>query len=377
MTRPVKLGIIGCGNISRAYLETASGLDNIEVTACSDIDMQRARKKAEQFRGVRACSVEELLADEEIAVVVNLTIPAAHFEVAMEALKAGKNVYNEKPLAANRREGRKLLEVAREKGLLVGTAPDTFLGDGIQTCRKLMDDGAIGEPVAAAAFMLCHGHESWHPDPVFYYAPGGGPMFDMGPYYLTALVNLIGPVKSVASSAKITFPERTIGSGPKRGEKIKVKTPTHIAGIMNFENGAIGTIVTSYDVWGSEVPFIEIYGTEGTLSTPDPNTFGGDVRILRAGKKKWERVPLLHGFSQQGRSIGVSDMAETLLSGGGNRASGELAYHVLDVMCSFLDASCEGHVIEVKSTCKRPDALPLNEAKVFGRSKTRSRSRKE
>ena len=356
---PIKVGIIGCGNISGIYCQMLKTFPILEVAACADLIPERAQARAAEFGIPRACSVEELLADPEIKIVVNLTIPVAHAEVAFRALEAGKCVHNEKPLAITREDGQRLLALAKAKGLRVGSAPDTFLGGGIQTCRKLIDDGWIGEPIAATAFMTCHGHESWHPDPEFYYKVGGGPMFDMGPYYLTALINLMGPVRRVTGSARITFPERTITSQPKYGTKIKVDVPTHVAGVMDFANGAIGTIITSFDVWAAELPRIEIYGTAGTLSVPDPNGFGGPVRVLRAGAKEWSEIPLTHGYARNYRGVGVADMAYALRSGRPHRASGELAYHVLDIMHAFHDASREGRHIELSSTCQRPAPLPL------------------
>ncbi|HOJ12469.1 MAG TPA: Gfo/Idh/MocA family oxidoreductase [Clostridiales bacterium] len=355
----VKVGVIGCGNISSIYFKNGKLLEILDITACSDLDIERAKAKAEEFGIPRACTVQELLSDEDIQIVLNLTIPKAHAEVTLAALESGKNVYVEKPLSIAREDGLKVLKRAKSKGLLVGCAPDTFLGGGIQTCRKLIDDGWIGEPVAATAFMTCHGHESWHPDPAFYYKVGGGPMLDMGPYYLTALINLIGPVKRVAGSARITFPERTITSAPKYGNKVTVDTPTHIAGIMDFETGAIGTIITSFDVWSAQLPRIEIYGTEGSLSVPDPNTFGGPVYIRRKDASQWSEVPLTHGFSENSRGIGLADMAYALLSSRQHRANGEMAYHVLDIMHGFLDSSESGKHYDVPSTCKRPSPLPM------------------
>jgi predicted dehydrogenase len=303
--------------------------------------------------------VPELLTDPSIEAVLNLTIPRAHGEVAQAALEAGKSVYNEKPLALERAEGRRLLETARARGLLVGCAPDTFLGGGLQTCRKLIDDGWIGEPVAATAFMLSHGHETWHPDPDFYYQPGGGPMFDMGPYYLTALVSMLGPVRRVTGSTRVTFAERTITSQPKYGTTITVKTPTHITGVLDFASGAVATMITSFDVWPTELPPIEIYGTTGSLGVPDPNGFGGPVRLRRAGAREWSEVPLAYGYASNYRSLGLADMAYALRHGRPHRACGDLAYHVLDVMHAFDEASrTEAHV-HVASTCQRPAALPL------------------
>jgi predicted dehydrogenase len=357
--KKTKVGVIGCGNISGIYFKNMCGVfENLHVKGCADLELTRAQAKAAEFAGVRAMSVKELLNDPEIEIVVNLTIPKAHAEVARAAVRAGKSVHNEKPLTLGRAEGRKLLREAKAKGVRVGSAPDTFLGAGLQTCRKILDDGWIGEPVAATAFMLCHGHESWHPDPEFYYQPGGGPMFDMGPYYLTALVALLGPVRRVTGATRITFPERIITSQKKFGQKVKVEVPTHVAGVMDFANGSIATIVTSFDVWGANVPCIEIYGTEGSLSVPDPNVFGGPVRLRRRGAEGWSELPLSHVYAENSRGIGVADMAGGLRSGRAHRASGELAYHVLDIMHAFHDSSREGRHVSLQSTCARPAPLP-------------------
>lgn len=354
-----KIGIVGCGNISGIYFKAGQVFEILDIVACADLIRERAEAKAAEF-GCKAVTVEEMLADPEIKIIVNLTIPVAHASVAQAAVEAGKCVHNEKPLTITREEGRRLLETAKKNGVLVGCAPDTFMGAGIQTCRKLIDDGAIGEPVAATAFMMCHGHEGWHPDPEFYYKVGGGPMFDMGPYYLTALVNLMGPVKRVTGSARITFPERVIGSEPKKGQVIKVDVPTHVAGVMDFASGAVGTIITSFDVWAHQLPRIEIYGTEGSLQVPDPNTFGGPVRIRKAGDKEWTDVELTHIYAENSRGIGVADMAYALRSGRKHRANGDLAYHVLDIMHAFHDASAQEKHIYLESTVEKPAPLPVN-----------------
>jgi predicted dehydrogenase len=354
-----RIGIVGCGKICSIYFKTCQAFENLDVAACADLVPERARAKAAEFGVPKACSVEELLADPDIRIVVNLTIPNAHYAVAAAAIKAGKSVHNEKPLTITREEGRKLLAAARRKGLRVGCAPDTFLGAGLQTCRRLIDEGRIGQPIGAAAFMLCHGHESWHPDPEFYYKVGGGPMFDMGPYYLTALVSLMGPVRRVAGMNRITFPERTITSLPKAGTRIKVDVPTHVVGLMEFAGGAIGTLTTSFDVWAHELPRIEIYGTEGTMSVPDPNGFGGPVRLRRAGEKEWTEAPLTHGYAENSRGIGVADMAYALRSGRPHRASGDLAYHVLDIMHAFHDAAAARKHVTLRSKCERPAPLPV------------------
>lgn len=358
-TGKTKVGIIGCGNISGIYFKNLQMFRNTQVVACADKLLERAQAKAEEHGVPRACMPDELLADAEIEIVVNLTIPIAHYDVCLAALEAGKHTHVEKPLSITREQGNRLIEMAKQKGLRVGAAPDTFLGAGIQTCRKLIDDGWIGEPVGATAFMLCHGHESWHPDPEFYYKVGGGPMFDMGPYYLTALVALLGPIHRVTGSARVTFPERTITSQPKYGTKVTVDTPTHIAGILDFDNGAVGTILTSFDVWHSTLPCIEIYGTEGSMSVPDPNGFGGPVKVRRRGAAEWATMPLSHGFAENSRGIGVADMAAGIKHGIPHRASGALANHVLEAMHGFHDASQQGKHYQMQTTCEQPAPLPL------------------
>jgi predicted dehydrogenase len=359
MIETTKIGVVGCGNISDIYLQADKTFDILETVACADLIMEKARAQAEKHDVPRACTVEELLDDPEIEIVVNITTPQAHFEVAMQALNAGKSVHNEKPLALTREEGQTMLKTAEAQGLRIGGAPDTFLGGGLQTCRKLIDDGWIGEPIAATAFMLGHGHESWHPSPAFYYQIGGGPMFDMGPYYLTALIHLMGPIHRVSGEASMTFPTRTITSEPLYGTEIEVETPTHIASTLQFASGAIGTIITSFDVWSHQLPRIEIYGTEGSLSVPDPNIFGGPVKVRRAGEDTWHEVPLTHGYAENSRGIGVADMAYALQSGRDHRANGTMAYHVLDTMHATLDSAREGRHIVLESTCERPAPLPL------------------
>lgn len=357
MVHRVKVGIIGCGNISSAYFKGCGAFPILDVVACADIVKERAEAKAEEY-GVTAYTVDELLADPDIQIVINLTIPKAHAEVSLDTIAARKNVYCEKPLAVTRDDGQRVLAAAEAQGVLVGCAPDTFLGGGIQTCRKLIDDGWIGQPVAATAFMTGHGPESWHPNPHIFYQQGAGPMFDMGPYYLTALVNLLGPISRVTGSAQISFPRRLITSQPHCGTHIDVTVPTHVTGVMDFERGIVGTIITSFDVWAASLPRIEVYGSEGSLSVPDPNTFGGPVRIWRPEAEGWQEMPLTHS-ADVGRGIGVADMAYALLSGRPHRASGELAYHVLDLMHSFVDASGSGSHVTLQSSCSRPAALPL------------------
>jgi len=353
--RKMKVGIVGCGNISSIYLKNLSTIfDVTEVVACADIQIDRAKAKAQEFGIPKACSLAEILADKEIDIIVNLTTPEVHTEINIAALESGKHVYCEKPLAIWGSDGLKAIELAEKKGLLIGGAPDTFLGAGIQTCIKIIEDGLIGKVVAATAFMMCHGHEGWHPDPAFYYKTGGGPMFDMGPYYLTALISMIGPISRVSGSTKVTFEERLITSQPKNGEIIKVEVPTHVAGIVDFKNGAVGTIITSFDVWHSKLPRIEIYGSEGSLSVPDPNTFGGPVTMRRYDEKEWKEMPLTHQYSENSRGLGVADMAYAILNNRTHRASGNLTYHVLDVMHAIHESSEKGKHVDLVSTCTKP-----------------------
>lgn len=356
MEPKTKIAIVGCGNISDIYMKNslAFGLD---VAACTDVDMSRAEAKAGLF-GVTARPLTDVLSDPSIELIVNLTPPNAHAAVSCAALEAGKHVYSEKPLATNRADGAQVIELARSKGLRIGCAPDTFLGAGLQTCRKLLDGGAIGEPVAAVAFFMGRGMEMWHPNPDFFYQPGGGPMFDVGPYYLTALVSLLGPVQRLTGSSRISFPERLITSQPLAGTKIKVNTPTHVTGILDFVSGPIATVITTFDVWAASLPRIEIYGSEGSLSVPDPNTFGGSVRVKLAQEQEWRDVPLIDGHTENSRGLGVSEMAAAIREIRPHRASGEMAFHILDLMQSFEEASTSGQHIAISSRCERP--APFN-----------------
>lgn len=357
--KKIKVGVVGCGCISGIYLHNLTKIfKNVEVVACMDLIRERAESRAAEFGIPRVCDVMEFYKQEDIELVVNLTTPKSHNEVDMLALEHGKNVYSEKPFGINKKEAAPVIELAKKKGLLVGCAPETFLGGGIQTCRKLIDDGLIGTPIAATAFMMCHGHESWHPDPEFYYEIGGGPMFDMGPYYLTALVSMMGPVKKVAGATNITFPTRTITSEKKNGKIIDVEVPTYVTGTLTFESGAIGTIITTFDTWASQLPRIEIYGSLGTLSVPDPNTFGGPIYFAKPGLN-WTEVPLEFGYRDNSRGIGVSDMCRVLLEGGVQRAHGDMAYHVLDIMQSIHDSNDTQKILTLDSSCSRPAPLPL------------------
>lgn len=355
---PLRVGIIGCGNISATYLKAALLFERLKVVAVADLDADRAAGRASEFE-VQAQTVGDLLADPDIEAVINLTVPNVHAQVSQQILEAGKHVYSEKPLATRREDGRAILERAGERGLRVGCAPDTFLGGGLQTARKLIDDGEIGRPLAATAFMMSSGVEMWHPDPAFFYRPGAGPLFDMGPYYLTSLISFLGPIASVSGQAATSYDERRITSKPLAGQMIQVETPTHITALLEFHSGAVATLITSFDVQASQLPRMEVYGSDGTLVVPDPNTFGGPVKLRRAGEKEWVEVPLTHGYTTNSRGLGLADMAHALASGRRHRANGEMAFHVLDVMQSTLEASQRGCRLELQSSCERPEALPL------------------
>ncbi len=356
----VNIGIVGAGVISEIYLKNLSTrFDNTRVVGVADLIVERAEVRAKAF-GVEAFTVDEIVQHPDVDLIVNLTIPAAHAEVALSAINAGKSAYNEKPLAISREDGKKLLAAAEAKGVLVGSAPDTFLGGGLQSARKYIDDGIIGKPVALSAFLLSRGMEAWHPDPYFFFQPGAGPLFDVGVYYLQAMASILGPVRRVSAIARASYPERTVGSGPKEGEKIPVNTPTHIAGALEFESGVIGSLTTSFDLWEKKNSTLVVYGSEGTLRLPDPNTFGGPIQLLRGGSRDndWEDLPLTYGNTENSRGLGVWDMATALQTGGRHRANGELGYHVLDIMTSVLESSVQGEHVTVESTVERPDALP-------------------
>ncbi len=354
-----KVGIIGCGVISKIYLEAGEKFPILEMVACADLEMERALSRAEEF-GVEALTPEALLARSDIDIVINLTIPAAHASVSTAAVEAGKSIYSEKPLALEPKNGRTLLAAADKNSVRVGCAPDTFLGGGLQTCRDLLDAGAIGEPLGATAFMMSSGPERWHPSPEFFYKVGGGPMFDMGPYYLTALISMLGAVERVAGSARISFAQRTVGSGPLQGQTIDVEIPTYVSGTLDFASGPIANIVTSFDVWGASLPRIEIYGSEGSLSLPDPNTFGGPVKLLKAGEKEWREVEISRPYTANSRGLGVADMAHALHDGRPHRASGEMAFHVLEIMSAIHTSAAQNQHVTLESSCERPAPLPAD-----------------
>ncbi len=358
--KSTRLGIVGCGNISGAYFGgTGPVFDFLDVVACADLDMDAARARGEEF-GCDAVTVDELMRRDDIDIVINLTIPAAHADIAIQALESGKHAHSEKPFAVTLEDGRRILETAEAKELRVGCAPDTFLGGGHQTCRKLLDDGAIGDAVAGTAFMLCHGHESWHPNPGFFYLPGGGPMFDMGPYYITALINLLGPARRVSAVTGKSFDERVCTAEALAGTKLPVEVSTHLAGTIEFQNGAIITMVMSFDVWKHKHTNIEIYGTEGCMLEPDPNGFGGTVEAALASDRDadWQEIPLTHQYEWASRGLGVADMARAIETNRPHRCDGRMAYHALEIMHAFDKSSESGEHVVLESTCDRPAALP-------------------
>jgi predicted dehydrogenase len=353
----VGVGVIGCGNISPAYLKAARFFPILEIRGVADLDREAAEARANEFN-LKATSIESLLADPTIELIVNLTIPKAHVAVGLQAIAAGKHVHSEKPLGVAVVEARKLIEAAKTRGLRVGCAPDTFLGGAHQTCRKLIDEGRIGRPIAGTAFFMCPGHERWHPNPAFYYQEGGGPMLDMGPYYITDLVNLLGPVARVAGMATKLRGERLIASEPRRGEKIAVRTATHVAGNLEFVSGAVVSIAMSFDVARHKHAPIELYGAAGALVVPDPNFFGGEIQIATADAD-WAPVATEHAYADGNyRIIGAADMATAIRAGRPHRANGELAFHVLEVMEAFQRSSDSGRFIAIESRPERPAPLP-------------------
>ena len=379
--RNVKIGIIGCGVISHTYISNIKSMFQwLDIVACASGHVEKAKAVAEKYSIPNAYTVEELLADSEIEIVINLTTPDAHTEINQKILNAGKHVYCEKPFALNLKDAKETLELAKSKGLMVGCAPETFLGAGLQTCRKAIDEGWIGRPIAATVNMISHGVETWHASPEFYYKRGGGPMLDMGPYYLTAMVALLGPISQTACFSSIGNKTRTIYSNPLRGNKINVEVPTTYTGIMEFESGVHANINMSFDVWLSNLPKFEIYGTEGTLFVPDPNMFGGKIKIFRkervldslnssfyGGKevnysRNYEDLQELPQIYEEPleymRGLGVLDMAFALVNGRKHRTSEDLIYHVTEALLSFDTAVRNDVVYKMQSTCSRPKPMP-------------------
>ena len=360
MTEKMKVGIIGCGNIARgAYVNGIRNFDFLDLTACADSDPRASGSLARDMNIPKSCSVDELLGDKNIDIVLNLTTPGSHAPVNLKILEAGKHVYVEKPFALDMNEAAAVLKKAEAKKLRVSAAPDTFLGSGIQTARKAVDDGLIGEATAGVLFMACGGHETWHPSPEFYYKKGGGPLLDMGPYYLTAAVNILGPVSRVSGMAKKTLAKRTITSKPLNGKVIDVDVNTHITAGLEFVSGAMLTLIMSFDVNGHNLPCIELYGTKGSLVVPDPNGFGGAVKLFDKdnGAAGWREVPPVNMSARNSRGIGAADMARAIMEGRPHRASGQMASHVLEVMLAVEQSARRGKAVKIASSFERPEAL--------------------
>ncbi len=355
---PVRTGLIGCGTVSPVYLGNAAFFNVLDIAACADSRPETARDRAQAFGIARASSVEDLLDDPSIEMVINLTPPNVHAEVSAAALGAGKSVYSEKPLATSRQEARSLLARAESAGLRIGCAPDTVLGGGLQTCRKLVDEGAIGVPIGAAAVCASPSPETWHDDPGWFLRPGGGPLWEMAPYYLTALVHLMGPIGRISGFARNGPPQRIITRGPKAGQSVEVATPTLVMGLLEFTNGALFSLTVTYDFVGADGGCIELYGTEGTLRVPDPNDFDGPVRLFGRGAGAWRNVPLTHGYTDNCRGLGVADMALALRSDRPHRASAQVACHVVDVIQAILENAETGSSRDIESACERPEPMP-------------------
>ncbi len=376
MARKLGVGIVGCGNISAAYFSLAPLFKGIQVTACADINPAAAKARAKEF-GVRAEeTVEDLMKAKDVDIVVNLTVPAVHYAISRQALDAGKHVYSEKPFVLDVKEGLDLKKRADKQGLRVGSAPDTFLGGTHQQARHLVDSGAVGRITAGSCHVMSHGMEHWHPNPDFFFLPGAGPILDLGPYYITNLIQLIGPVKRVTALTSTPTRERTIGIGPRLGEKVPVKTPTTIHAVMEFENGALVTFLASWDVWQHGHSPMELYGEDGTLHVPDPNFFGGELALTKQDKPvtklpKWQHpfgVPNQkhpRGMMANYRTAGLADMALAIGAGRPHRCSLDLALHAIDVMTGILKSGETGKFVAMRTTCERPAALGPKEAQAL------------
>lgn len=374
--KTVGVGIIGCGNISTSYLKLAPLFKALEVRAVADLNMDAAKLRAEEF-SVRADTIDDLLAADDIEIIVNLTIPVAHFDVTKRILEAGKHAYSEKPFVLTLEEGEALRRLAAEKGLRVGSAPDTFLGGAHQLARAAIDENLVGDIIGGTCHVMSRGMEAWHPNPDFFFQPGGGPILDLGPYYVTNLVQLIGPVKAVTAMASASFPTRTIGNGPREGETVPVDTPTNIHAVLEFENGALITLGTSWDVCAHRHENMELYGTDGSLYLPDPNFFGGEVYQAKQNGDSTAIASRNHAFEipnakdGQGndranyRCAGLADMAAAIASGRPHRCSLELATHVVEIMTAILQSAEERRWIDMVTACERPDALLPDQARAL------------
>jgi predicted dehydrogenase len=352
------IGVVGCGAISPTYVKALRAQPAVRLVGVADRDPAAASALARRHGLRQFPDPDALLASDEVEIVLNLTPPAAHASVSEAALREGKHIYTEKPFAASFGEGEAVAELGSARKLRVGAAPDTFLGAGWQTARRLLDEGAIGEPVAAEASFLCPGHEAWHPRPQFYYTRGGGPLLDMGPYYLTGLISLLGPIARVTGTARISRPERRPARGPHAGASFPVEVATHVVGTLEFASGAIASLTTSFDAWTPQSTRAVVYGSEGTMDIPDPNGFGGRLRLWPASEGRWRTVPLDdQGGWLQGRGLGLLEMCAAMSDQRPHRASGELGLHVLEAMEAIMRSAESGERQALATTCRRPAAL--------------------
>jgi predicted dehydrogenase len=369
----MRLGVVGCGNVSGDYFQSCATHPQLDVVACADVDRAAAEQQASRYGIPSVEDPAELLTDPAVELVVNLTPPALHADITRQAIAAGKHVFSEKPLAPSLEIADEVIAAARSANVAVGCAPATFLGGSLQTCRKLIDDGWIGEPVAATAFFTSRGYEHWHPYVDSYYGPGSGPMLDVGPYSVTALLHLLGPVARVCGSTKRFSDTRPRPASYAGSAEIPVQVATHAAGTVDFAGGPVATLIASWEIWATRLPYIEIYGTEGTLSVPNPDEFSGTPAIRRAELEdlaqvptapsggNWCDVPMTHR-GDVGRGIAIADMVDALRTGRAFRANSELAYHALEVMLAFDRSSESGTHIEIRSSCERPAPLPPSAA---------------
>lgn len=359
------IGILGCGVISDIYLQNLSNVfENTYVAAVCDTNMVRAKEQAEKYGVAKVLTFDEMLADTEVELVLNITTPPVHFSLNKQGLVAGKHVYSEKPLALTYAQCKDLMNIAAEKRLHLGCAPDTFLGTTYQKAREIIDSGLLGNITSAYAFDVCHGHENWHPTPAFFYEEGAGPMYDRGPYNLSTLIMLMGPADEVAGMTSKALDERTILNGSKLGEKVPVKVPTHVNSLVHFKNGALCTISTSFDIWGTTLPFTEIHGTKGSMLLPIPIDFGGEIRVKLAGDKDFHLVEAPSNNNHDSRGLGLSDMVRSIQEGGDYRCNADFAAHAMEIMEAMHTSWTEHRFVRLESTCQRP--APMQRELAFG-----------
>lgn len=359
MSRTLGVGIVGAGVISGQYLSNISRLSNLHLVGFSDLNQSRAQSIAAQH-GVKAFEGDSIYSSSDVDIILNLTLPQSHAAVNLKALNNGKHVYLEKPFALTMEEAAPVIELAKKNRLRIGCAPDTFLGTGVQTSKFLLEHGAIGTPFAASAFWSAPGHELWHPNPQFYYLNGAGPLFDMGPYYLTALIFLLGPITSVIGNATHSSRNRKVHTGDLAQTPISVEVETHISSILTHASGAQSSIMVSFEVWGSRLPTIEIYGTSGTITVPDPNQFSEKTFIYTENEQEWKAVEPLAGYIDAGRGYGLSEMAAAIEKGRPHSASGDLGVHVLEVMESILKSARSDSRISIGSSVPNINVFPLS-----------------